>query len=71
MTLTEAVREGKKTKLPFARTSWTHSDHLKVFSGGSDYMGGELRWESGERAQLFYVEDLTASDWKMKDRKFI
>ena len=59
MTLQEAIKSGQR----FRRAAWTHGDCLEIYGGENAYMRGELHWCSGERATLFFVDDLLAEDW--------
>ena len=48
------------------RSSWTHGDSLQISNEGG-YSGGELVWKySGNRAELFFVDDFTADDWSVE-----
>lgn len=66
MTIFSVIQSAEKTGKAFRRKGWSHADHLKLVGTPTAYGNGELRWTTGERAQLFYVNDLTATDWHLQ-----
>ncbi len=65
MTLREAIGAALDNEgLKISRDGWTHGDSIEIRNQDS-YMGGELYWaHSGNRVELFFIDDLMSSDWK-------
>lgn len=65
MTLKEVIEQSNGRN--FRRDAWTHADSIviKEWPKGRSYGGGELHWSCNisDRVSLFYVDDLTATDW--------
>lgn len=68
MMLHEAIIEclDSKCNLELRRDSWTHGDSMIVKDQAS-YMGGVLFWKhSGNRVELFNIDDLLDDDWSVE-----